>query len=60
MKQLDLITARREGTWMIYQLKEPGNGLLQANLYYLVRAEREACNNRKPSPGSRSTGPAPE
>ncbi|MGB0343879.1 MAG: ArsR/SmtB family transcription factor [Coraliomargarita sp.] len=32
MKQHGLITAKREGTWMIYQLKEPVNGILQANL----------------------------
>ena len=34
MKQLELITATREGTWMIYQLKKPMNGILQANLCY--------------------------
>lgn len=34
MKQLGLITATREGTWMIYQLKKPINGILQANLCY--------------------------
>ncbi|MGC6455374.1 MAG: ArsR/SmtB family transcription factor [Coraliomargaritaceae bacterium] len=35
MKQIELITATREGTWMLYQLKKPINGLLQANLCYL-------------------------
>lgn len=35
MKQQELITATREGTWMIYQLKKPVNGILQANLCYL-------------------------
>lgn len=39
IKQLDLITATRQGTWMIYRLKEPVNGLLCANLSYLNAAD---------------------
>ena len=44
MKQLGLIEARRDGTWMIYALKAPSNGLLQANLTYLRAAECAECN----------------
>ena len=44
MKQLGLITARREGTWMIYQLQQPENGLLQANLAYLRSAGCDTAN----------------
>ena len=43
MKQLKLITAHREGTWMIYSLVEPANRLLRANLDYLRAAECEEC-----------------
>jgi ArsR family transcriptional regulator len=35
LKQTGLISAEREGTWMIYRLQEPTDGLLQANLHYL-------------------------
>lgn len=35
MKQAGLITAKREGTWMIYRLQEPVDGLLRANLAHL-------------------------
>jgi ArsR family transcriptional regulator, arsenate/arsenite/antimonite-responsive transcriptional repressor len=44
MKQLGLIEASREGTWMIYALKAPGDGLLQANLAYLRTAACNECN----------------
>lgn len=44
MKQLGLISAKREGTWMIYQLNEPCNGLLTVNLRYMREAECEECN----------------
>lgn len=41
MKQAGLITAEREGTWMIYRLQEPVDGLLQANLCYFRQAKCE-------------------
>ena len=44
MKQLDLIRATREGTWMIYHLNSPVPGLLTANLEYLRQAQCEECN----------------
>ncbi|WPJ97694.1 metalloregulator ArsR/SmtB family transcription factor [Coraliomargarita algicola] len=44
MKQLGLIESKREGTWMIYSLIEPINGLLRANLQYLRQAECSECN----------------
>ncbi|MGZ0656138.1 ArsR/SmtB family transcription factor [Coraliomargarita sp. W4R72] len=44
MKQLKLIAPHREGTWMIYSLVEPLDGLLRANLDYLRAAECEECN----------------
>lgn len=44
MKQLKLIHAAREGTWMIYQLNQPVNALLQTNLNYLRQAECAECN----------------
>ena len=39
MKQLGLISATREGTWMIYQLQEPVDGLLTNNIHYLRKSE---------------------
>ncbi|MEC8405414.1 MAG: metalloregulator ArsR/SmtB family transcription factor [Verrucomicrobiota bacterium] len=35
IKQLGLVNAKREGTWMIYQIKTPIPGLLFCNLNYL-------------------------
>lgn len=43
MKQIGLISAKRQGTWMIYQLDEPRNGLIDANLDYMRNAECEEC-----------------
>jgi len=45
MKQLGLIDSKREGTWMIYRLNEPADGLLLANLKYL--RESEAGESRR-------------
>ncbi|MFT4901363.1 MAG: ArsR family transcriptional regulator [Lentimonas sp.] len=44
MKQLGLLESRREGTWMIYALKQPLPGLLRANLDYLRGADCSECN----------------
>jgi ArsR family transcriptional regulator len=44
MKQLGLIRADRDGTWMIYSLEAPTNGLLTQNLHYLREAECAECN----------------
>ena len=44
MKQLGLLESHREGTWMIYQLNQPVNALLQTNLNYLRQAECAECN----------------
>lgn len=44
MKQLGLITAEREGTWMIYRLEAPVDKLLRANLDYLRKADCAECN----------------
>lgn len=44
MKQLGLLEAHREGTWMIYKLVEPVEGLITANLYYLREAACAECN----------------
>lgn len=44
MKQLGLIRADREGTWMIYSLEAPTDGLLVKNLEYLREAECAECN----------------
>jgi ArsR family transcriptional regulator len=44
MKRLGLIESRREGTWMLYSLAEPQNGLVRANLNYLREAECAECN----------------
>ncbi|MGB0409752.1 MAG: ArsR/SmtB family transcription factor [Opitutales bacterium] len=47
MKQAGLIRATREGTWMIYRLEEPTDGLLQANLNYLRQADCHASKALK-------------
>jgi DNA-binding transcriptional ArsR family regulator len=44
MKQLGLIDAQREGTWMIYQLTTPASGLLLNNLQYLRQAACADCS----------------
>ena len=44
MKQLGLLDAHREGTWMIYKLVEPVEGLITANLWYLREATCAECN----------------
>jgi ArsR family transcriptional regulator len=44
MKQLGLIQSQREGTWMIYSLIQPINGLIQANLDHLLGASCAECN----------------
>lgn len=44
MKQLGLIESHREGTWMLYSMVEPINGLLRANLKHLRDADCEECN----------------
>jgi len=44
MKQLGMIESHREGTWMIYSLVEPLNGLIRANLAYLRDADCSECN----------------
>ncbi len=44
MKQLNLLEASREGTWMVYELKQPLPGLLRANLDYLREAKCAECN----------------
>lgn len=44
MKQLGLIEAKREGTWMIYSLVKPTDGLLLTNIHYLREAECKECN----------------
>lgn len=47
IKQAGLISAEREGTWMIYRLTEPANGLLQANLNHMRTAAGPECNELK-------------
>ena len=47
IKQAGLITAKREGTWMIYHLTQPANGLLQANLDHMREAACQECNELK-------------
>lgn len=47
LKQTELISSEREGTWMIYSLREPANGLLLANLYHLRAAEGQEPNELK-------------
>ena len=44
MKQLGLLEAKREGTWMVYSLTHPTNSLLRFNLDYLRGGECEECN----------------
>ena len=44
MKQLGIIEAKREGTWMIYSLTQPVNGLIKTNLNYLLGGECAECN----------------
>lgn len=44
MKQMGLIDSKREGTWMLYSMIEPINGLLRANLKYLRDADCTECN----------------
>ncbi len=44
MKQLGLIEAKREGTWMVYRLTQPVHGLIQFNLDYLLGATCAECN----------------
>lgn len=44
MKQLGLLEAHREGTWMIYSLTHPVHGLLRFNLDYLLGANCAECN----------------
>ncbi|CAA6690058.1 MULTISPECIES: metalloregulator ArsR/SmtB family transcription factor [unclassified Lentimonas] len=44
MKQLGIIEAKREGTWMIYSLILPIDGLLKSNLSYLLKADCVECN----------------
>lgn len=44
MKQLGLIEAHREGTWMLYSIADPLNGLVRTNLDYLREADCAECN----------------
>lgn len=44
MKQLGLITSHREGTWMLYEINEPLDGLVRANLEYLRDADCAECS----------------
>lgn len=43
MKQLGIIEAKREGTWMIYSLIQPMSSLLQTNLNHLLGGECDEC-----------------
>ena len=43
MKQLGLLEARREGTWMIYNLVDPVEELITANLCCLREATCAEC-----------------
>lgn len=36
LKKMGLVIAKREANWMVYRLREPLDGLLQANLNYLT------------------------
>lgn len=47
MKRLGLVESSREGTWMIYSLAAPSNGLLLANLNHLREADCAECNQLK-------------
>ena len=44
MKQLGLLEAHRDGTWMVYSLTEPVHGLIRFNLDYLLGANCVECN----------------
>jgi ArsR family transcriptional regulator len=44
MKQLGLLEAHREGTWMVYKLTHPVHGLIRFNLDYLLGAKCTECN----------------
>ena len=44
MKQMGLLEAHREGTWMVYQLTLPVHGLIRVNLDYLLDAQCAECN----------------
>ena len=44
MKQLGLLEAHRDGTWMVYSLTEPVHGLIRFNLDYLLGANCTECN----------------
>jgi ArsR family transcriptional regulator len=44
MKRFGLIESHREGTWMIYSLIEPPQGLLRANLHYLRESKCVECS----------------
>ena len=44
MKPLGIIEAKREGTWMIYSLTQPVNGLIQTNLDYLLGGHWAECH----------------
>lgn len=44
MRRLGLLESSREGTWMIYSLVEPIDGLLDSNLQYLREADCAECN----------------
>ena len=47
MKQLGLIDSERQGTWMIYRLQEPVDGLIKANICYMRGAECSECHELK-------------
>lgn len=47
LKRHDLISAKREGNWMIYSLSDTNTGLLRANLNYLNEANCAECNQLK-------------
>lgn len=44
IKQMGLVESHREGTWMIYSIQEPINGLIQNSLHYLREADCSECN----------------
>ncbi len=44
MKQLDLLESTRQGTWMLYSIKQPLHGLIRSNLDYLRDADCNECN----------------
>ena len=55
MKPLGLIESKREGTWMIYSLTQPLNGLIQTNLDYLLSGECAECNQLQQDIATRHT-----